>query len=227
MLLFLGTSLSSFSQYADFLAGYGIGTFGRGMNNIENEIYRFNHFKFPGIKSEMNTPSFFHGFDFGLLIRLDDEDRFYFSWDWTNKHMVSSGSGIHTNGKDMDLSLKVRHNNLNICAFGYRFKPWIGVAYSPMDFGNIKVLYKNSAEDGYSSYKDFYNVEKGLLSDYTVYGYSLYLDLFLKDRFRFRVHWYRTYNGVGLRDKDNILKSNHYNPENLSFSLCYMFHKKR
>jgi hypothetical protein len=226
-LILIAVPFNMLAQEYDLLIGYGLGRFGNGMNNFKSEIYRFSEITYPALKNKMGTPSFFHGLDLGFMARMDESDRFYYTANWTNKHMISNGSGVDPNsGNDMDLSLKVRHNNLSLLGFGFRFKPWLGIAFSPVDFGNIKVLYKNSTEDKYKSYNHFYNVEKGFFSSYRVYGYSFYLDLMLK-RFRFRATWYRGRGGTSLRDRNNITTAYHYNPNNLSFSVCYLIHLKK
>jgi hypothetical protein len=66
-----------------------------------------------------------------------------------------------------------------------------------------------------------------LLSSYTVYGYSFYLDLILQNRFRIRATWYRSRGGVSLQDRNDPEVYYHYNPNNFSVSLCYMLHLKR
>ncbi|HPI10248.1 MAG TPA: hypothetical protein PLK63_04375 [Catalimonadaceae bacterium] len=216
------------AQEYDLLLGYGAGQFGRGVNNFKNEIYRLNHFKYSDLKDPVESPGFFHGVDIGFMARMEEKSRFYYTANWTNKHMVANGSGTDSkSGNSMDISFKIRHNNFSCLAFGYRIKPWLGIAFSPVDFGTVKVFYKNSSDDDFKSYKPFYNVETGILSGYSVYGYSLYLDLILQNRFRVRAAWYRSRGGVSLRDRNDPLVSYHYNPNNISVSLCYMLHLKR
>lgn len=203
-----------------FHLGYGLGRFGNGMNNLQSEIYRLNYLKSGRLASPGEIPNLGHGFRVGLGYYMKPEDRFYFTFEWTNLHLVVSGKGPSTGGSNTEYSVKARFNNLNLVAMGYRVKPWLGIAVSPVDIGACKILIKDpeNPEIG-KNYQDFYNVEKGLLSDYTVYGSSVFADWFLHRKLRLRAQWYAAWAPVTLRSKNDITTEFSYRPSNLSLSL--------
>jgi hypothetical protein len=224
-LLLVFSPLWAFGDGWKFFVGYGLSRFGSGMHNFDNEIYRLGNLSYPNLTDKPQNPGMAHGAQVGFGYFMDPEDRFYITWDWTNRHMVAKGGGKQSSsGTSVDYRLKIRHNNFSLATVGFRLKPWIGLAFAPVEIGTLKVLYKNNVEEGFDRYNDYYNVEKGLLSDYTTYGYSVSLDFFLS-KFRLRAQVYRSWNQVGLRSRKDIQIEYKYNATQASLSLAYMLGK--
>jgi len=208
--------------------GYQIGNLGKGANSMKNEVFYMNNVKYPGLGEPISYPGFVHGVDVELMAGKLEPKSLYFFWNWSNTHLVAEGSGTDiSTAKEMDIALKYRMNNFTITAFGFRITDWLGIAYSPVDIGRLKVFYKNSIEEGAESYIDYYDVEKGFLSDYTIYGSSYYLDLFLKNRLRARISYYKSWEGIDLRDREDIYTVHYYNADRFHFSLAYMIRLSR
>lgn len=225
LLIFFFVKREFFAQSPYFTVGYQIGQLGNGVNSLRNEIEFMNRVTYPNLTSPLKMSPFVSGLNLGLILQDDEDKSFYFFWNWSNNRVVAHGNGTFNN-QEMKHSFKYRHNYFNIFGIGYKIKKWIGIGYSPVDLGHLKVLYKNSTIEKAHSYTDYYNVEKGILSDYNIYGSSYYLDFFLKDRLRIRFSYYRSYNGVELRDQEDIRTVKAYNANRFNMSLNYMFKLK-
>jgi len=203
--------------------GYQAGNLGKGANSLKNEVFYMNNVKYPELNDPISYPGFVHGIDIELMLGKLEPETVYFFWNWSNSHLIAKGNGTdQISAQNMDIAMKYRMNNLTLTAFGFKITDWLGIAYSPVDVGKLKVLYKNSGEEGSESYIDFYNVEKGFLSDYTIYGSSYYLDLFLKNRLRARFSYYKSWSGIDLRDREDVTTVHYYNADRFHFSLAYM-----
>jgi hypothetical protein len=203
--------------------GYQIGNLGKGANSLKNEVFYMNNVKYSDLSNPISYPGFVHGIDVELMAGKLEPKSIYFFWNWSNSHVVARGTAIDPAlSNEMDIAIKYRINNLTLTTFGFKISDWLGIAYSPIDIGKLKVLYKNSGEEDAHSYIDFYNVEKGILSDYTIYGSTYYLDFFLKKRLRIHLSYYKSWGGIDLRDKEDIETVHYYNADRFHVSLAYM-----
>ena len=221
MLFFVVATAHAQDRYLN--VGYHFGNLGNGVNSFKNEVYALNSYVLPNVSKSLKYPNFTRGINVEFLMGNLDAKSFYFCWNWSNNHVIASGKGVNATGGGYDYSLKYRHNNFTITTFGYKINNWLGLAYSPVDIGKLKVLYKNSDDPETKKYDEFYNNLNLGFSDYTIYGASYYLDLFLKNRVKARLSYYRSYGGVAFTDKDNILTSHYYNANRLNFNLIYQF----
>lgn len=224
--LLLGTlilSFSTISQENSINLGLQLGNLGNGANSLKNEVYFMNNVRYPNLASPISIPNYLYGFNVEFMHFLRESDRVYFFINWSNLHLTAKGEGVDSKtNQEVAFNLKYRHNNLNLIGFGVKPLKWLGIGYSPVDIGKLKVLHKNKINNEQpSKYDDFYNVEKGLLSDYTIYGSSYYLDFFIK-RLIIRLGYYHSYEGIGLRDMEDILTQHHYNANRFTFSIKYM-----
>ena len=183
ILFFLFVFLVDASGQGYVSLGYQIGSFSSGLKNLRNEVYYLNHVTYPNFTEKFEMSNFNHGveIEFGYF-----DNKWYYFGNWNNKHLVISGSGKNQKGQDTEFSIKVRHNNFVTFAVGRKLKPWLGVAFAPANLGTFKVLKKSNDNPETDEWTDFYpNVTKGILSQYTTLGGSLYVDVFLK-RLRLR-----------------------------------------
>lgn len=211
-------SATCFAQSSYFNIGFNVGNLGNGANSLKNEITLYNRVKYEGSDNPIEMPSFVRGLNFDFQLGGEDAKSFYVFWNWSNRHVIAKGSGIDPlNLQNVDFSFKYRHNNLNLAAFGFKFTDNFGIAYSPVDIGKLKVFLKTN--DG--SYDEFYNVDKGLLSSYTMYGSSYYLDFFIKNKINIRLGYYKSWGGVDLRDQEDVLTVHHYNANRFTLAINY------
>ena len=221
LFVFLYTSINSQETYLNF--GYQIGNLGKGVNNMRNEIAYQNTLTYPNLTNPINHLDFVHGFNFEILRSPMEAKSFYFFWNWSNFHLIAKGNGVDpVSNSEMDIALKYRHNKISVTGCGFQFNDWFGIGYSPVDIGKLIVYYKNSADPLFQKYKDLYDVEKGFLSDYTIYGSSYYLDFFLKNKLRARVGYYKSWSGIKLRDRNEITTEYYYGADRFSLSLSYL-----
>ncbi len=222
-ILFVVLYSSVYSQETYFNIGYQIGNLGKGVNNMRNEIAYKNALTYPNLSTPISHLDFVHGLNLEIMRSKMEAKSFYLFWNWSNFHLIAKGKGIDpiTNA-DMDIAMKYRHNKITVTGFGFQINNWFGIGYSPVDIGKLVVYYKNSADPLFEKYEDFYDVEKGFLSDYTIYGSSYYLDFFLKNKLRARVGYYKSWSGINLRDRNEITTQNYYGADRFSLSLSYL-----
>lgn len=224
--LIFGISTINFAQLY-YSVGYTAGKFTTGLPNIRNTIYQYNNIDFPNLDNKFNYTNLPHGvcFEIGL-----HSSKYYYFFRWSNMHINTRGKGLNPTSpsENLDIKIKVRFNQLSPFNFGLMLNKKIGIAYSPIDLANFKVLYKSNVNyNNNNKYKantwlDFYDVTKGMLSSYFTAGTTLYLDYFATKNIHFRLIYYNDWFGENL----GVQPQYRYRANNVSINLTYRFNKK-
>lgn len=216
ILFFLASLWANAAIY--IVPGYGFAYHTRGLENLQSTFYSLNQSTFKSSQDQLKFSPYSKGLSFELYFGKYESKSLYGFILWENRNAKFSA----TDASNTTFKLKHRINNLSLFAFGYRFNKHLGIAISPVDIGNLKILSKTGAD----SYDDHYNVEKGLLSDYTIYGSSVHIDAYLTENIRLRVSGYACRNYIHLTRKNDPLTSDEYGSNRISVSFAYLIPMK-
>lgn len=198
-----------------FQIGYGFGNWGNSLNEFRNEIHYLNEITYPNHTESLQAGKWVKGVSFGYQVGGDEIAKPYFFMTWNNEHLIARG-----NLNNADYALKYRHNNFDVCGLGYRLSKHIGVAICPASIGTIKIFKK----EGDGEWNAFYDVRKGLLSNYVTFGGSLHLDYIVTNKIWIRTGYYFDYAPVTLRDAS--LTEHAYGAARFTVQLNYLLHKQ-
>lgn len=181
---------------------YQASLFTTGLPNFKNEVYTWNHIKYPNFEDKFEFANFFHGlgFEYGGFTR----DNLHVFTGWENKHFSTHGSGTYVDqGKTFegDITVKLRHNVFHTIGLGYRFKNKYVIGASALDIGTFKVLKQDTkAAADADKFVQVYQGNTGIFSQNTTLGMTLYADLYPARFFRLRASYYFDYfrNNLGL-----------------------------
>jgi len=200
-----------------FGMGYNGGFYFQQLKNLQVEAFVMNEIEHPYWDRPLDISPYFHGLTFDL--HLEDEKWGLF-WYWKNHHMIYEAGGVDpVSGFDEELKLKVRLNTFGVLGFeaiAERFR--IGVS---LDVGAAKIFrqYAYSGNED-PAYELFYEKSGGLLSPYSVYGHSVFLQYNLLKPLRLQVHWFHDWFGIDPMDSDDGT-SYYYRFSNLSVGLLF------
>ena len=207
------------AQY--YSVGYTVGTFTSGLPNLKNQLYKNNNSTYKNFDRKFNFVNISRGFNFEIGLKGDNEMYGFFGW--TNKHIIVTGSGKNPlkPNEDLEISYKVRHNQLTLFGIGYMHEEKFGFAIAPVDIGAFKVLVKSSGANSETNWQPGYQESSKLM--YGNFGSTLHFDYFFHKHFKARCSWYIDWFGVDL----NVQPQYRYKANNISLSLNYVFEPKK
>lgn len=211
-------------NFADthFGFGYHIGNMGNGVNSYKNEVYYLNHYRYQKFSEPIKYFHLSKGWDFEICIGDLKPKSFYVFWNWRTNSIVAKGSGLDTlTNTDIKYKLKYRHYSLNLGGFGYKVNKWLGVFYSPVEIGNVKVLEKNSTD--LKRYTNYYNKgsSDGFIRTIAFANFSFGADVFIKEKFKLRLSYIKNYNGTTYFNKKDPTIQYYYNANRFNLSLIF------
>jgi hypothetical protein len=196
----IGYSSSNAQVY--FGITYQASTFAKGLPNFKNEVYTWNHIKYPNFEDKFEFSNFFHGMGFELGGFTDNKMHVFTGWE--NKHFTTHGSGNYTDlgrSYEGDITVKVRHNIFHTVGLGYQFSKGFTLGASALDIGTFKVLKMDTkAATDADKFVQLYPGNTGLFSQNTTLGMTLYADIYPASFFRLRASYYFDYfrNDLGI-----------------------------
>ena len=226
ILIWLIFIINTVSAQSYFAVGYSAGKFTTGLPNMRNTIYHFNTIDYKDFDNKFTFINLPHGITWEWGIK---GKKAYYFIKWSNLHIKSIGSGPNpaNTSENLELKIKVRLNQLSPFNFGLLITDNIGVAFSPVDLADFKVLYKSNVDlNGNSKankWNDFYDVNKGLLSSYFTAGSTFYLDVDASKSLHFRLAYYIDWFGEDL----GVLPSYRYRANNINLSMLFRINRKK
>jgi hypothetical protein len=218
-LFLLCSSLHLFTLAQSLNLGYGIGSIGSGVHELENEIAYFNWITHPDISNPVNLKPITQGITLEYMLGDKEAKSIYVVWYWTNRHVKATGSGTDSlTQQAYSKSYLYRHNSFSCGGLGIQLTDKIGIMYSPVEIGTIRIKQK----DGDTRFEDLYPNTIGFFNNLT-YGSTYAIDLTLHDHFYARMGYYGSWAPTSYIGTDLI--SHNFNASRFFLNLTFMIHE--